>query len=79
MLFKANSGSGSRKGPPRGEKLKITISQGAVLSRYFAMAFLLTIAFPFFAMLRQYLFEKRRWAPVMEDDDDDDDSSFDWD
>lgn len=79
MLFKANAGSGNGNGPPRGERLKITILQGAVLSRYFGMAFLLTIAFPFFALLRQYLFEKRRWAPVMEDDDDDNDSSFDWD
>ena len=43
-----------------------------MLSRYFLAAFLLAFCFPLFELLRQGVFEKRRWAPVTEDDDDDD-------
>jgi len=71
LLLKAAAGSG-RTGPPRGEGLTITLSQGMVLSRYFLALMIISFLFPLFEVTRRYLFEKRRWASVMEDDDDDD-------
>jgi hypothetical protein len=77
LALKAAAGSGNVKGPPRGEALQVTLSQGGILSRYFAVALGVTLLFPFFAVLRRYLFEKRRWAAVAEDDDNDSDTDWD--
>ncbi|MCB9555576.1 MAG: DUF4178 domain-containing protein [Deltaproteobacteria bacterium] len=73
LIIKASAGHGDFNGGPRGEPLSIRITQGAVLSRYFVTAFVICALFPVFEWLRRRLFEKRRWAAVLDDDDDDDD------
>jgi hypothetical protein len=72
MLYKAAGGSGYSN-IPRGESLTVTLKQGAVLSRYFLIAFFVTLLFPFFAWLRKYSFEKKRWSQAGGADDDDED------
>lgn len=75
LILKASAGSGTGASG-RGENLRLSVDSGVVLTRYFLIAFIIAVLFPLFEILRKGLFEKRRWAPVMEDDDDDDD---DWD
>jgi hypothetical protein len=76
LILKASAGSGIR-GLPRGEPLTVSLRQGAVLSRYFLFAFIITLLFPLYEFTRKVLFEKRRWAATVEDDDDDwDDDSY---
>ena len=72
LLFKASCGSGN-VGPCRGERLTVRVRQGVVLSRYFLAAFIISLLFPLFEIMRKRMFETRRWAEVIEDDDDDDD------
>ena len=75
LILKAAAGSGEA-GMALGEPLTIRVAQGAVLSRFFLAAFIITLLVPLFEIMRQVLFEKRRWAPVT-DDDDDEGSSWD--
>ncbi len=77
IILKGQGGSGNFRGPPRGEAMTITVYQGGVLSRWFLAIFIFAALFPLFEILRKWLFEKRRWAPVLEDDDDDDDDDWD--
>ncbi len=70
LIFKATAGS--NRATPGGEPLTITITQGAILSRYFLAMFIFALLFPLYEFTRKVLFEKRRWGPVTEDDDDDD-------
>jgi hypothetical protein len=71
LLIKATSGSGM-SGPARGERLRVMIHQGGMLSRYFLVLLILCALFPAYEILRQFSFHKQRWAPVMGDDEDDD-------
>jgi hypothetical protein len=50
--------------------ISLSFSQGGILSRYFLALFILMALIPVFEWTRQFLFEKRRWAPVTGDDDD---------
>ena len=75
LLLKVSCGSGNR-GPCRGERLRVSIRQGEVLTRYFLGGFVICLLFPLFEIFRRHGFEKRRWAAVVEDDDDDDDSDW---
>lgn len=71
LILKAAGGSGIN-GLPRGEPLTVHLRQGAVLSRYFLVVFIIALLFPAYEITRKVMFEKRRWAPVTEDDDDSD-------
>ena len=71
LLLKATAGQGNVGTTPRGESLSIRLKQGAVLSRYFAVLFVVFAVMFIIGWTRKRSFEKRRWAPVMEDDDDD--------
>ncbi len=75
LLVKASCGSGN-VGPCRGERLGVRVNQGVVLSRYFLTAFIISLLFPLFEIVRKRMFETRRWAEVVEDDDDDDDDYY---
>ncbi|MBN2497843.1 MAG: DUF4178 domain-containing protein [Deltaproteobacteria bacterium] len=59
----------SRMSAPSGPAIQVVLYEGEVLSRYFFFAFLGIGLIPFYVWLRGYLFEKRRWAPAMDDDD----------
>ncbi|MBW2732598.1 MAG: DUF4178 domain-containing protein [Deltaproteobacteria bacterium] len=72
LLLKASGGSGF-KGPPRRENMVIRVFEGQMLSRWFWIAFGITILFPLWGWGRKKSFEGRRWAEVIDDDDDDDD------
>ena len=72
LVIKASGGSGLR-GAPRRENVVVRISEGVVLSRYFLMAFFVSLLLGLWAWGRKGAHERKRWAAVMDDDDDDDD------
>ena len=69
LILRASGGGQYRGSVSRGEPLTVSVRSGAILTRYFVFAFIATFLFPFFEVLRKFLFENRRWAPVTEDDD----------
>ncbi len=75
LLVNASGGSGY-SGPAGNEKIYVVLREGAVLSRFFFLAFFLTILFPLLEFWRRSRFESRKWSWVMPDDDDDDDDDW---
>ncbi len=69
LLFKGAGGTGNA-GSAGQERLQVALVQGVVLTRYFLAAFIITLLFPLFEIVRKRMFETRRWAAVIEDDDD---------
>jgi hypothetical protein len=67
-------GTAERESPlvPGGEALTVRLFQGCIISRYFLLALILTAVYPLYQLLKRYLFEFRRWSPVIGDNDDDD-------
>jgi hypothetical protein len=71
LIVHGEAGDGQAPG------LTVRLYQGGMLTRYFLVLAVVSGLFWLFEFYRHWLFEARRWAPVMEDDDDDDDDDED--
>ena len=69
FFIKGSGGVGNSQGKLQNRPLRLTLSEGVIVSRYFFILALIGILASVAAPARRAHFEHKRWAEVIEDDD----------